>query len=299
MKNSKINILIVTAGRLDFLTKCLNSLKKQTVWPGEIIIIDNSYKYKTKKIIADFKKNFEIIYKTERYKGEAFVRNRAIKETKRKLSVFIDDDCLASENWLENIQKTFDKQTTLDGIVGKTENHLRENIYANVYQCYYIRWLMENFEDITKTSLLGDENSFFDTKNFAFKKKLVKNFCFDPEILFHSINVDNIAGKILSKKGKVFFIPNIVVHHYNPSSFFKLMTKNFFQGMADELLLKKKKINPRQRKIKVSLLSWLKNCQKEIAKLNFTQKLLFWPIFFIYPVPYKLGRLFYKIKYSF
>lgn len=296
MMKYKISVLIPTQDRPLFLTRCLDSLKSQTILPDQIVIVDNGSGSITRKIINDFKKYFKVTYAKERKRGEAFARNKALKLAKGEIFVFIDDDCVADKDWLKNIHRHFKKHTDSDGFVGKTENYLKDNLYANIYQCYYLRWLMENFKEINRTQPLTKENSFFDTKNVALRKDLIEDFSFDPDVLFHSINVDNVAGSTLLKRGKFFYNPKVVVYHQNWDSFKNLMVKNFFQGMADQLILEKKDIDSRKKIYKYSFFKWLKICHKEIKDLNFFKKTIFWLMLFIYPMPYKIGRLSYKIK---
>lgn len=295
MVNYTVSILIVTKDRPLLLARCLRSLAEQVILPNQIVVINNGPEISTKGIITNFSQFLKITYVKERKIGEAFARNRALKLAKGEVLVFIDDDCVADKNWLKNILVHLQKYPHCDGLLGKTENLLKDNVFANVYQSYYLRWLMENFKDIDQIQFLTEESNFFDTKNVTFRKNLVKDFSFDPDVLFHSINVDNVAGSILSKKGKFFYNPRMVVFHQNWGSFRDLMIKNFFQGIADQWIFDKKNIETRKKLLNYSYLKWLKICRQEIKDLNFFKKILFWPLLFFYPIPYRLGRLVYKL----
>jgi len=242
----------------------LNSLKKQSFLPDRVIIVDNSFNGSAEKIIADFKSNFKIEYFLEKKQGEAFARNKALKLAKGDLLLFIDDDCLADRHWLKNVIDFFQKNPKADGLVGRVKNELKGNLFANVYQCYYLRWLTENFPKINQIQALTKEKTFFDTKNLVLRKSLTKNFSFNPDILFHSINVDNVAGEFLVKKGNFFYHPQMIVYHRNWGSFKELLIKNFYQGVADEWIKRKQGIENRQKVLSYS---------------------------------YKIGRLVYKLGY--
>jgi len=293
----KASVLILTQNRPQILKKCLASLIKQTVLPDQIVVVDNGSGEKTEKAILEFKKKIKIDYFQEKIKGEAFSRNRALKLAKGDILIFIDDDCVADKNWVENIINFFQKNPKPDGIVGRVENLLRKNIYTNIYQCYYWRWLMENFKNFNQVQPLTLENTFFDTKNLAFKRAIVKNFSFDPDVLFHGVNVDSVAGETLVKKGNFFYYPQMIVFHQNWGSFKELLVKNFYQGVADEWICRKQKIENRDKPLNYSYWAWLRTCQKEIENLNFQQKLIFWLMLFLYPLPYKIGRMAYSIEY--
>ncbi len=153
---------------------------------------------------------------------------------------------------------------------------------------------MENFKDIAKTQFLSKRSNFFNTNNVSLKKKLIKDFYFEKDILFNTINDDLVAGNILLKKGKFIYKPDVVVFHKNPDSFRKLIIKNFIQGWGDQWILDRQKINIRKIPLKYSFLKWLKVCNKESEKLNCFRKIQFWSLLFIYPIPYKIGRFFCK-----
>lgn len=295
-KVGKISVLIVTCNRPGFLKDCLKSLKSQICLPNQVLVVDNGNGEKALKIVKNFKKDLPIDYVFEKIKGEAFARNRALKFAKGDILVFIDDDCLADKNWLKTIADFFQQNHKSDGLVGKVENRLKENPFANIYQCYYLRWLMENFSQIDKIQPLTEEKSFFDTKNVAFRRKLIGDFAFDPDVLFHSVNVDNVAGDLLVKKGKFFYHPQMIIFHQNWGSFKELLVKNFFQGVADEWIRQKQGIENRQKPLPYSYVNWLKICLGEIKDLIFFQKFVFWPMLFFYPLPYKIGRLAFKLK---
>jgi len=296
MKDFKISVLIVTCNRSVFLKDCLESLKKQSYQPNKVLVVDNASDLKTEKVIHDFKKHLPITYALEKIKGEAFARNKALSLAKGDIFVFIDDDCIADKNWLKNINNFFKKKSKINGLVGRTENLFKKNPYACVAQCYYCRWLTGNFKNINKIQPLSSKNTFFDTKNLAFKKEIVKGFSFDPSVLFHSVDVDNVAGSILLKKGKFVYLPSAIVYHHNWSSFKELMIKNFFQGVANELILDRKKINSRSPILIYNYQKIFKLCLSEIKELNFFRKIIFWLMVFAYPWSYKAGRIFYKIK---
>ena len=292
---NKINVAIVTLNRQSLLADCLNSIKKQPkIIIGSLVVIDNNENAseKIKTIVSKYDGKY--YYEPER--GEAFARNKALKVVPKGIFSFIDDDCVAKKNWLKIISDSFNSNSKIDILVGRSENLLKDNIYSCVYQCYYIRWLLENFKDISTPQKLYKNNNVFDTKNIAFKRKSLQGFSFDTDILFHSINVDVVAGAKLIKQKEAYYEPNMVVYHKNPDSLKKLFMKNFFQGVGEQLIMERKKIEMRKPYLKRSIFVWLKQCLVEIRQLNILQKLFFLPLLFIYPIPYKIGRICYRNK---
>lgn len=291
-----ISVLIPTCGRLQLLARCLSSLKKQTVLPSQIVVIDNSSTLGTEKIVENFKKHFQIVYAVEEEKGEAFARNKALELARGDILVFIDDDCVAGRKWLEKILSHFKEYPESDGLVGKSENLLKGNPFAQVFQSYYWRWLMENFENLDQVQILKLRNSFFDTKNLALRKNIVKNFSFDKNVLFHGVNVDSIAGDEFIKLGNFYYHPHVIVYHQNPMSLRDLLKKNYYQGIADQWILEKQKINNRKHVLSCSFFTWLEKCRLESKNLSLINKIVFWITLIAYPLPYKIGRISYRLK---
>lgn len=298
MENN-LSVLIPTCGRPRLLARCLDSLRKQTVLPDRVVVIDNGSGKDIKEIIGKFRSYFKIDYFFEKKIGRAFARNRALKEAKGEILAFIDDDCLADINWISNIIDHFARFPETDGVLGKSKNLLSGNIYANIFQCYYQRWLMENFEDVNNINKLTGRNNFFDTKNIALKKKIVKGFTFDTGIAFPNStwkSEDTIAGDILLRKGTFYFRPDIVVFHKNPDKWKELSGRNFIQGKSERLILMKKGIDTRKKMMKYSYLQWLQYCNNEIVSLNLWSRLVFWLNLFIYPISYKIGRFSFLLR---
>jgi hypothetical protein len=74
------------------------------------------------------------------------------------------------------------------------------------------------------------------------------------------------------------------------------MTRNFLIGYADQQIFDTKGIDTRGKARSYPPFAWLRKCYRQARQFkNSFKKILFWPILFIYPIPYKLGRLFYTI----
>ena len=109
----KLVICICTYNRNSSLIKCLrsiNHLYKVLNVKIEIIVVDNSIKYNSFKLVKKIKKSFKykIIQLHEKRRGIVYARNRCLKEAKKinpKFISFFDDDCIIDRFWLKNIFK--------------------------------------------------------------------------------------------------------------------------------------------------------------------------------------------------
>lgn len=123
-----ISVIIPTHKREKIITKCLNSLYKQTLSKDlfEVIIIINGEKDNTRSVINDFSQKTRMtnIKLLEIDKGSAsLARNEGILYASRKYSIFVDDDDYISENYLEEMYRYADENTiVISQIVNVDEN---------------------------------------------------------------------------------------------------------------------------------------------------------------------------------
>lgn len=90
----KISIIIPVYNSEKYLSKCLNSILKQTfsLKDIEIIIINDGSTDNSEKIVMQYKEKLNIIYKSQKNKGQSNARNQGIKLAKGKYITFIDSD---------------------------------------------------------------------------------------------------------------------------------------------------------------------------------------------------------------
>ena len=107
----KVSVVIITYNRSDSIKHCLDSMERQTVRPGEIIVVDSSTDMETEKLTRER----DVIYKHLRdrtYQPRA--RNIAVEMSQGDIIAFLDDDTVCVPGWLENIIQGY----SFDNIVG-------------------------------------------------------------------------------------------------------------------------------------------------------------------------------------
>ena len=192
---NKILISIPTYNRNKSLIDCIKSIKKLNTdgfFNVEILIVDNSKNNNSYKHVKEFnKKNHLKIYQVhEKKRGIVFARNKCL-QVARKLKptyvAFIDDDCIISKNWLNNIHKLLNK-VDADVITGpqlyearKKDNltYLFEKKYKK--KLLRVRWAASN-NVIFKFDILKKQ------KNIKFDKNLNKFGMGEDQLFFSIIN---------------------------------------------------------------------------------------------------------------
>ncbi len=113
-----ISIIIANRNGEKYLKTCITSVLKSSTKNYEIIFIDNKSTDSSIEIINEFaKKDARIrILINEVNRGVPFSRNRAIKEAKGDILVFLDNDTKVDRNWLQGISQVFSKDKTIGGV---------------------------------------------------------------------------------------------------------------------------------------------------------------------------------------
>ena len=106
-------ICICTYNRNLSLIRCLKSINKLHLISNikiKIIVVDNSNKHSSLKLVKKFKRSFKykIIQLHEKRRGVVYARNKCLHEAKKinpKFICFFDDDCIVDRFWLKNVFK--------------------------------------------------------------------------------------------------------------------------------------------------------------------------------------------------
>ena len=124
-------MVIPTYNRVFQLSNCLVSLA-QLNYPKdryEVIVVDDQSKETPEPLITAFCNQMDITLIVQPHRGPAAARNAGSGKAKGDYIAFIDDDCIASPDWLLELAKAFatDPEQALGGLV---VNQLTSNPYA-------------------------------------------------------------------------------------------------------------------------------------------------------------------------
>ena len=106
-KQPLITVAICTLNRADYLADTLNGLAPQAADPSlsEIVVIDNNSTDNTSEVCNNFAgkhPHLRFRYVKEEKQGLSFARNRAIREAAADSILFIDDDVIPAEHFVES-----------------------------------------------------------------------------------------------------------------------------------------------------------------------------------------------------
>ncbi|MHA1753373.1 MAG: glycosyltransferase family 2 protein [Candidatus Helarchaeota archaeon] len=137
----KISIIIPTINRTYYLFKTIESIQVQTVKPDELIIIDQSKNDKTQKeILNSFSDEFNIKYILDsKITGLAQARNVGIQNVSKDIDIilFLDDDVILSNNFIEEILKVYtnnEKIYAVGGVITNYKKTIMKTVMRNIFQ---------------------------------------------------------------------------------------------------------------------------------------------------------------------
>jgi glycosyltransferase involved in cell wall biosynthesis len=221
----KISVVVPTYNRSRLLSLCIESLLKQTYASYEIIVVNDGSSDNTGEVVSGFVKRSHRVrlFSNRTNRGEAASRNVGIRNAKGEIIAFVDDDCVADNDLLKNIVKTFSKTKSLAGVEGKTVP---------------ARLPLRPFEH----SLANTNGGMYTTSNMAYRAGIIKKIGCDERLrLANRVDTD-LAFTTLERGEKLTFEPKACVKHAVLRTSFaaKLRRKTLF--MNDALLLKKHKM---------------------------------------------------------
>lgn len=104
MKSKLVSIVIPVYNEEEYLDKCLKSIANQTLFPLEVIVIDNNSTDQTSKIAQKY--SFVKLI-SESNQGVVYSRNKGFDIAKGSIVGRIDADTRIDEDWVESLEEIF------------------------------------------------------------------------------------------------------------------------------------------------------------------------------------------------
>ncbi len=124
MEKLSISVIIITRNRADSLKDTLASLTRQSRQPDEVVVVDNASEDNTKDTVLGFKDRLNIKYVYEARRGIPYARNAGLLSSTGDIIVSLDDDCVASDDWLKYTEIPFIRDPNI-GVVGGEVSYFR------------------------------------------------------------------------------------------------------------------------------------------------------------------------------
>ena len=217
-----LSIIICSYNRASYISDALDSLYLQTAGLNafEAIIVDNNSTDNTAEVFAQWRSKHpdgSFTYLTESKQGASFARNTGAAVAKGAWLCFMDDDAVATPNYVENILNHIKTKPDAVGFGGRI---IPKYIPAEPkWMSYYVSSLVGNF-DYAPIACAFKKGKYPLESNMIVKKDIYE------QIGGFNVNLPGVVGtlriggegkelfyKILALGNTIYYDPSICVHH--------------------------------------------------------------------------------------
>jgi glycosyltransferase involved in cell wall biosynthesis len=206
-----ISVLIATKNRPIKLKACLESILKSIYKNFEIIVIDQSTSPDTKKIVGKINSK-KIKYFEQDKRGKAKAINWGLEKCQSDIIALTDDDCVVKNNWLEKINKAFDKYKDIAGVYGRVLPHSPEDNLGKTCVCIFKSNKQIISELVKHWKQVGFGNNCAYKKEVLLKIGLYRSWLGPGSIGLAGVDAELIIKTFVSGY-KLLHDPKIVVYH--------------------------------------------------------------------------------------
>ena len=218
----QLSIVICSYNRADYISDALDSLYMQTARLNafEAIIVDNNSTDNTAEVFSQWRAahtDGSFTYITETNQGASFARNTGAAVSKGQWLCFMDDDAVATPNYVETILKHIETKPDAVGFGGRI---IPKYIPAEPkWMSYYVSSLVGNF-DYAPTACAFENGKYPLESNMIVKKDVYEAIGGFNTALPGVVGTLRIGGegkelfyKILALGHTIYYDPAICVHH--------------------------------------------------------------------------------------
>lgn len=206
-----VDIIIVNYNSHSYLKKCLQSIKKYTAYPHNIIIVDNNSTDNSKEYLATL--NDIIVIYNQQNKGCAAAWNQGIKMGENRYIVLLNPDTEVTPNWLYPLVKVASANKDIAVIGTKHLNKDEGVIHAGVLEIEGKNINRRATYDSPDTFAKPQEVSRIYGACFMIKRDLIPQLgYFDERYFLYAEETDYCLNA--RKKGyRVYYYP-VKIYHY-------------------------------------------------------------------------------------
>lgn len=133
-----ISVVIPNYNGGKYIEGCLESLKRQTLEPDEIIIVDNASSDRSLDIIQGKYNNYVKLIKMQSNKGFSIAVNEGIKKSIHKYVVLLNNDTEVEEDWLKELHNEIKKDEDIFSVCSKMLRFDNRDIVDDVGDGYTV-----------------------------------------------------------------------------------------------------------------------------------------------------------------
>lgn len=222
-----ISVIIPVYNGEKTLTRCLNSLESQTIPRDEyeIIVVNDGSKDDTRKVAE----GFNVTVLSQENQGPAAARNLGVKMAQGDIVLFIDADCSAAPNWIEEMTKPFSNPDIV-GVKG-TYKTTQKALIARFVQIEY----EEKYERMKKYTYID----FVDTYSAGFRKNVFQKYGgYNTSFPTATVEDQEFSFRLAKDGHMMLFQPEAFVYHLHQSTLKGYMRRKYWIAYWKVFVLK-------------------------------------------------------------
>jgi glycosyltransferase involved in cell wall biosynthesis len=242
MSTPQIAAIICTHNREQYLGSAIESLLGQNCEAFEILVVDNASSDRTREVVASYLGDPRLKYIYEPTLGLSVARNRGAKETTAPILAYLDDDAVASPQWLQVLVNAYAQNQKLAIAGGKVTLIWPEGMLSP-------QWLSSSLAGGLGAYNLGDKVVSIEQPNLTPRGlNYSVRHTFLEQVGGFDANLGRVGKKLLSNEElymtelalqhgwQVAYLPNaLVAHHVDPKrlqpSWF--LQRSWWQGVSE------------------------------------------------------------------
>ncbi len=227
---ASVSVAVCTKDRAKELQRCLLSLSKLNPPPAEILVVDNNSRTGETRSITE---KFGLKYFKETVAGLCAARNCAIQNSTGEMIAFIDDDCEADRNWIDEILKGFD-DPEVGCVTGKAISPDQKNRWQREFEQHSRRFYSNSPFQLTLQDLkrVYSVRAFGVGANMAFRRNLLLKLSCFPHKPWDNGDDDYIFYKVTQAGYKIQFVPGSIVYQHHRETFSALIRRFYDYGLG-------------------------------------------------------------------
>ncbi len=248
VRMQRVAVIIPAYNERDVIEDCLNSLVAQKFQDFNAYVINDLSTDNTREIIARFAKDHPRIIELREYGkvGPGRARNLTAKSVDAEILAFMDADCRATPEWLEQLVATWDRHPDASSVGGP---HLAPPESTEFQKS------VEHFYQLTAAQVdffkkgAGEEREVDHNPlcNVSYKRNLFLELGGFREDLFPGEDIE-IDLRIKRMGRKIFFNPKALVYHHRPKDIVQFRKVMRAYGRAQGKLVRERGV---ERKIQI------------------------------------------------
>ncbi len=217
-----VSIIMLTYNALEYTKKCVDSVLRHTDLPYELIMVDNGSSDGTVEYLKELQEKHaqvKVIFNKQN-KGFARGNNQGARKARGKYLLFMNNDLLVSEGWLEDLVAGIEKDNKI-GMIGPITNSI-----SGLQRVENVPYREENgFHEFARKVREVNRDKITPRRRIA-------GFCLlMPRTLFNEIGGfdkrfgsgnfedDDLCIRVRQRKYAIMVHEGVFVHHYGSQTF--------------------------------------------------------------------------------